>query len=300
MSASTSKPCEGAVQQLAPMRMIDVIRQQAATAPAAKPSSASTNAYVPPSKRAAGAAAEPQKPKGITESEMASDKLFPTLGAAPTAPKGVWGKPQAAMASAATPKPQAAAPTNQNAFAALDDDVPPSPAPSAAPLNFKAVIEERIERDREEAEEAALPETEDPAEMTEAQLIRNGWARLRKPFASQVNPVFGQAALQEFVARQIWKDEPADPWEAYVNNGETWDGQLGIPKELMDKGNSFDLLVYCVGPNAAGEDPYAAKVVKEEGTLSSGKIPKSTQRLMDLHKQKVQRLAARAAAEAAC
>jgi hypothetical protein len=297
MSAPISKPCEGTVQQLTPMRMIDVIRQQAAGAPAAaasKPASASANAYVPPSKRAAGAVAEPQKQKSITEADMASDKLFPTLGAAPTAPKGVWGKPKP---NAATPAPT---PANQNAFAALDEDADanPSPAPSAAPLNFKAVIEERIERDREEAEEAALPETEDPAEMTEAQLIRNGWARLRKPFASQVNPLFGQAALQEFVARQDWKDELADPWEAYVNNGETWDGRLGIPKELMDTGNSFDLLVYCVGPNAAGEDPYAAKVIKEEGTLSTGKMPKALQRLMEIHKKKVERLAARAAAEA--
>jgi hypothetical protein len=286
MSNSNPKPCEGAVQQLTPMRMIDVIRQQAAAAP--KPAS---NAYVPPSKRVPDAAAEPAKPKGISEAEMNSDKLFPTRGATPTAPKGVWGKAKPASATAA--------PANQNTFAALDDDGegPASPAPSAAALNFKAVIEERIERDREEAAEAALPETEDPAEMTEAQLIRNGWACLRKPFASQANPLFGQAALQDFVARQNWKDEP-DPWDAYVNNGETWDGQLGIPQQLLDTGNSFDILVYCVGPNAAGENPYETKVIKEEGTLSTGKVPKSMQRLMDLHKKKVERLASRAAAAA--
>jgi hypothetical protein len=161
------------------------------------------------------------------------------------------------------------------------------------------MIEERVEKDREEAALAAIPETEDPEEMTEAQLIRAGWSVLRKPFKSQVDPLLGLAALQEFVARQDWRETPTDPFEAYVNNGETWDGRLGIPQELLDRADPYQLMVHMIGEASAGPDPYAVKVTKEEGKLSSGLVPKSIQRLQAIYKEKCRRQAAVATAVAA-
>ncbi len=293
MSTSIIKPCEGAVQKLAPMRMIDAIQQSAAAAPTVNKSA---NAYVPPSKRSAAdtAAAEALvKAKGLSEADMNSATLFPTLGAAPVAPKGVWGKKLAAPLNAA-PAPTSAPLNTQNAFAALSDDAQDavSVTSSAAPLNFKAMIEERVEKDREEAALAAIPETEDPNEMTEAQLIRAGWSVLHKPFKSQADPLLGLAALQDFVARQDWRETPTDPFEAYVQNGETWDGRLGIPEELLERADPYQLMLHIIGEKSAGPDPYAVKASKEESTTSTGMVPKSIQRLQAIYKQKCARQAA--------
>ena len=72
-------------------------------------------AYVPPSMRAAKAAEDAKKPLNL-----ASETLFPSLGAAAPAPKGAW----------------------------------------AAKVNFKQKVEQLIEKDKQTAEEKAVAEEE--------------------------------------------------------------------------------------------------------------------------------------------
>jgi hypothetical protein len=244
-ATATPKPADGVVQ-LKPMRGADLIRQAheaAALSAAAAPTAAPTaSRYVPPSKRGA----EPPKPKTLTTQDMASAELFPTLGG-----------PRAAAAAAAP------APASTNAFAVLDDDASSVSASTTAPLNFKKTLKATIKKEREEAEAAAalaaIPETDDPNEMTVEQLERNGWTVLRRPFGSQPDALQGLEALRDFVEKHSagWVDGPADPELAYYENGETWT-TMGIPPELLEMGKERELMAYCCRTHGEEVPDYAA------------------------------------------
>lgn len=215
------------VIQLQPMRGADLIRQaqeNAATTPAAP----TTARYLPPSKRGA----EPPKLKTLTSADMESAELFPTLGGS----KKVVAAPQPAPASAAS----------LNAFAVLDEDAESVASSAPGPLDFKKMLKTRVRKDREEAALAVLPETDNPSEMTQEQLEREGWAVLRRPFGSQPDPLQGLGALRDFVekASPSWRDGPLDPEQAYYENGDTWT-TIGIPPELLVMGKERELMAYC-------------------------------------------------------
>lgn len=270
-AAATPKLAEGVVQ-LQPMRGADLIRQAqeaAAAAPAAAPTA---SRYVPPSKRAA----EPPKPKTLTTQDMASTELFPTLGG-----------PRAVVA--ATPVP-----ASTNAFAVLDDDASSVSASTTAPLNFKKTLKATIKKEREEAEAAAalaaIPETDDPNEMTVEQLERNGWTVLRRPFASQPDALQGLEALRDFVEKHSagWVDGPADPELAYYENGETWT-TMGIPPELLEMGKERELMAYCCRTHGEEVPDYAAIAEQQRLAALNAKMRTATglsSKMQDLMQRK--------------
>ena len=171
MSTATAKMCDGPASALQPIRMADMLKKTPAATPSATPT---PSQYKPPSLRKE----EEKKPKDLTQDELSSATLFPSL-------RPGQGKTMAQikerMMGAATPAPST--PTSANPFAALDDDASATPNSAAAPsLDFKAMMKERIRRDHAEAA-AALEEmnTTDPQKMSTAKLEQNGWGVLRMP-----------------------------------------------------------------------------------------------------------------------
>ena len=120
-----SAPCDGI--QLKPVRLADIVAAPVAAAPDVKK-------YMRPSERAKA------EPEPLTATELSSQKLFPTLGAAPVA-GGPWD-------------------------------------PSAS-MSYKNNVEDGIKRAQRELEEGQRREQiTDPAQMTAEELERNGWATL--------------------------------------------------------------------------------------------------------------------------
>jgi hypothetical protein len=275
------RPCEGGAPALAPVRLGDLVKPAAAAPADAAPA---RPAYVPPSLRKA----EEAKPKtGITSAEMSDQSLFPTLGATPKATGASWGALRNRLVTAAAPAaPERPPDLSSNQFAALDEDAAaapaPPPVPSAGPVSFKKVLEDRIKQDEEEAAaaaaEAALPETEDPLEMTPEQLVKNGWARIHRPFGSQPDRLQGLTALREWLATRDWTEKP-DP--LVTDDGETftWDDMtklrqaLEVPPDQPE--SSQRVLELLCRPAAAGKNPWEnVKPVEETIAFREPKIPK--------------------------
>jgi hypothetical protein len=136
-----SKACEGV--KLTPMRLADLVKNGAAAAPSQPPKSH----YIIPSKRAQPADTGPQQPT-LSVEEMKSEQSFPTLGPMKPATSGAsWGQIRARLA-----KPLAPAPAP-----------PPITPPSKTGMNFKEMIDNRILRDKEEAEKQPVEEEDDEA-----------------------------------------------------------------------------------------------------------------------------------------
>jgi len=137
-----SKACEGI--KLAPVRLADLVKNGAA---AAAPPVVSKSQYIIPSKRAQPADAGPQQAT-LSVEEMKSEESFPTLGPMKPATSGAsWGQIRARLA-----KPLAPAPAP-----------PPVTPPSKTTMNFKEMIDNRILRDKEEAERQPVEEEGDEA-----------------------------------------------------------------------------------------------------------------------------------------
>lgn len=292
MSAPKSlRPCEGAAPALAPVRLGDLVKPAAAVGPAGAADAAPARpAYVPPSLRKA----EEAKPKtGISSAEMSDQSLFPTLGATPKATGASWGALRNRLVTAAAPAPAPAAPErppdlSSNQFAALDEDAAAAEPPSPAPISFKKVLEDRIKQDEEEAAaaaaEAALPETEDPLEMTPEQLEKNGWARIHRPFGSQPDRLQGLTALREWLATRDWA-EKSDPLVADDGETFTWDDMtklrqaIEVPPDQPD--SSQKVLELLCRPGAVGKNPWEnVKPVEETIAFREPKIPKGLADLM--------------------
>ena len=135
------------------------------------------NRYAPPSKRK-------EEPKTLTKDEISSDILFPSLSPMKPMTSGAsWAQLQNRLSS--------------NPFSALSEDstspkdLSPSPkdlSPSHKDLspshkmNFMRVIDERMKRERAEAEEGIRREgITEPSQMTMDQREANGWTTLRLP-----------------------------------------------------------------------------------------------------------------------
>ena len=140
-----SKACEGV--KLAPVRLADLVKNGAAAAAAAAAPVVSKSQYIIPSKRAQPADAGPQQAT-LSSEEMKSEESFPTLGPMKPATSGAsWGQIRARLA-----KPLAPAPAP-----------PPVTPPSKTTMNFMEMIDNRILRDKEEAEKQPVEEEEDEA-----------------------------------------------------------------------------------------------------------------------------------------
>ncbi len=151
MSALTATPAAGAAAAAAPK-----------------------NAYIPPSRRKD--TGEAAKPKTITTDELANQALFPSLG-------GPSGSLKAAAGGGASWGQIRAKLSTSNTFSALSEetDVSGTSVISTPSLNFKGMLKERIEKDKAEEALLQMEETDDPAEMNDTQLRKNGWAKLTLP-----------------------------------------------------------------------------------------------------------------------
>lgn len=136
-----SKPCQGIA--IVPMKVSEMVSKVTAPVPIV----AAVGRYVPPSARKPG---DPLPT--LTAGEMASEKLFPTLGGGAT-----WSQIQTRL--------------------------------KAPALSFKKNVQQGIERERLEAEEGVRRELiTDPHLMTDEQLERNGWHTISLKNAKNFNP----------------------------------------------------------------------------------------------------------------
>jgi hypothetical protein len=245
----TANMVDGPINKLEPIRMADIrmskvesfdsLRSAAETA-SVPATPAGPAKYVPPSLRAAaktptGKAAMP------TSLDTGSADLFPTLGAAPSPKVASWGQLRARLGA---PAPNPGAPTpiqSTNAFAALAEEAPGAPgAPTLSPLNFKAMMDQRLEKDAAEAVQREIPETDDPLEMTHGQLAAAGWACLDLPGLSAT---LRKTLERNNVAVSTCSPAPEDPDTTFTV--EEWDwNQMGIPEEIKDSGDSIKMLRY--------------------------------------------------------
>ena len=151
------------VIKLEPMRMSEL--SSASTQVASK--------YLPPNLR--GSSVQSQE---IAKIDMSVDS-FPTLG---SAPKKVvaWGASAAKVTSAAT----------SVATSAATSVATPMPLPEVAPkpeqVTLSSRIKEKIHQDTLAEIESKKPPPTDIFQMTEAQLVENGWAVLRLSSARDI------------------------------------------------------------------------------------------------------------------
>ena len=151
------KPCQGIV--LNPIKGSLLAQAHAQAKPLV------TSRYAPPSKRK-------EEPKTLTKDEISSDILFPSLSPMKPMTSGAsWSQLQTRLS---TPNP----------FSALSED---SPSPKASPrprpdMNFMRVVDERMKREKAEAEEGIRREgITEPSQMTMEQRDASGWTTLRLP-----------------------------------------------------------------------------------------------------------------------
>ena len=165
-----SKPCEGI--RLAPMKMVPVpvTGKPAVVVP--------KSSYVPPSKRT-----EVEKEvKTLSKEDLSSKDMFPTLAPMkPTTTGASWGQLRNRLAA---PVPQ-------------------------VEKNFKATLEDRIERERKEVEEGVrLENLTDPLEMPPHILEQNGWATIRMPPATSPlawhDSYMGRLSNRPYISEDDW------------------------------------------------------------------------------------------------
>ncbi len=138
------------------------------TAPTAIKTPAPKAGYLPPHLRKAAAA---EAAANLDASALADTALFPSLGGPVRKAAGAWG---ARAAAAATPSLAVG-----NSFAALDDVDTPKTGTTAAGLNFKEIIEERIRREKDDALRAE--EQPDIFTMSADKLDAIGYGLLKIP-----------------------------------------------------------------------------------------------------------------------
>ena len=144
--------------------------------------------------------------KVLSDDQLNSAALFPTLGGAPTAaPKGSWAQLRTRLSP---PK------ESENSFAVLAEEQVTTPKA----MSYGSMIKERIQKDIQEKKEADLAqqEVEDPLEMTDEQLTYEGWAILRISKAAGK----GGYAIEDFGASAPSTEDKEDE---YFRNGTTWD-----------------------------------------------------------------------------
>lgn len=193
------KPCHGIV--LNPIK--GSILAQNAAAIAQKPM---VSRYAPPSKRK-------EEVKSLTKDEISSDILFPSLAPMKPMTSGAsWSQLQNRLTS--------------NPFHALSED---SPSPKSPKLNFMRVIDERMKREKAEAEEGVRREAiTEPSQMTMEQREANGWSSLRLPGT----PTDFIEISERLAANPPLKEE------AYYDSGHSFDApwSQGNPVECVHLG----------------------------------------------------------------
>ena len=123
----------------------------------ASPGAPLTRSYVPPSKQREEAKVQ----KDLTQEELNSDTVFPTLSAMKPVTNGAtWSQLRSRLSQTSQDSPKESAPTLLN------------------------VIEERMKREAREKEEGMLRDTiTDPFLMTPEEREANGWLTLKVPLA---------------------------------------------------------------------------------------------------------------------
>ena len=245
-AAPVWKACNGQAPRLAPLKFSHLQRvstlesvDSAASAPTPAPSGPPK--YTPPSLRRVMtdgdvpySSENTVQPKTLSTNQLSSEDLFPALGAKP-APKGAtagswtqlrsrFGAPESKVEQPTPP----ATPASSNAFAALDDEQQSVATAKSGSFNYGAMIQGRIQKDIEEKQLEEIEETDDPLEMNEQQLQKEGWAVLSIPKDAR-------AYLQQLLSKQQPLIETLlDPEDEYFRNEETWE-RLDLVREAMNE-----------------------------------------------------------------
>lgn len=249
MAASSETPlkmCDGPIQRLQPMRMAQLAKvnsfETIGSAESAEGSStpSATPKYVLPSLRSVGSfGTAASTPKSL---DLSSASSFPALGAT-SAPKGAtWGQLRNRLAGGATTQAALPSTATKNSFSALAEDA--GSVASSTPLNFKAMLQERIEQDSLEKSKQEY-EIDDPLEMTDEQLLESGWSILKKGTSA---PVTLEAVVDPAA-------NGSSPF--FEEETETADDLvLGIPLDVIESGDSHKYLTYACRATAVGTDPW--------------------------------------------